>query len=190
MSNSVFFTSDTHFGHKKLSDLRGFPNVEVHDQTLIDNWNSVITKGDRVYHLGDVALGCKKERTIEILSSLNGQIYLLRGNHDDRIFSDSDICKRFVWCRSEHYFTVNDQKIHLLHYAMRVWRSSHRGSWHLYGHSHGSLRDAFYDEKSLSMDVGVDCHNFTPISFEQVADRMRNKQFSPVDHHGDHSSSF
>ncbi len=39
------------------------------------------------------------------------------------------------------------------HYAQRVWEHSHHGSWHVYGHSHGSLPD---DIKSKSIDVGVD----------------------------------
>jgi len=64
---------------------------------------------------------------------------------------------------------------------MRVWNKSHHGAWHLYGHSHGTLPD---DKNSLSFDVGVDCHNFTPINFEQVSAIMKKKNFKPIDHHG------
>jgi calcineurin-like phosphoesterase family protein len=71
--------------------------------------------------------------------------------------------------------------ITLLHYALRVWNKSHYSSWHLYGHSHGSLPD---DPNSMSFDVGIDCHNYTPISFEQVKAIMARKTYVPVDHHG------
>lgn len=74
----------------------------------------------------------------------------------------------------------NGQRIILCHYAFRVWNSSHHGSWHLYGHSHGSLPD---DLGALSWDVGSDNNNFTPISFEQVKEIMSHKTFVPVDHH-------
>ena len=50
---------------------------------------------------------------------------------------------------------------------MRVWDRSHYGSWHLFGHSHGALPGY-----GLSLDVGVDCTGFKPISLEQVAEKM------------------
>jgi calcineurin-like phosphoesterase family protein len=36
---------------------------------------------------------------------------------------------------------------------------------------------------SLSMDVGVDCHNYFPISFEKIKEVISRKQFKSVDHH-------
>jgi len=59
---------------------------------------------------------------------------------------------------------------------MRTWNASHHGVWHLYGHSHGTLSD---DEKALSIDVGVDCHNFYPISYEEVKELMKAKKWTP-----------
>ena len=64
----------------------------------------------------------------------------------------------------------------LLHYAMKIWRSSFRGTWHLYGHSHGSLPD---DPNSLSFDVGVDCHDYYPISYKEVKAIMAKKTWTP-----------
>ena len=76
----------------------------------------------------------------------------------------------FGWIQDYYELKVADadapsgkQLIVLCHYAFRVWRNAHHGSWHLYGHSHGSLPSA-----GRSMDVGVDCHDFSPISYEQV----------------------
>jgi calcineurin-like phosphoesterase family protein len=64
---------------------------------------------------------------------------------------------------------------------MKVWNKSHHGAWHLYGHSHGSLPD---DINSLSFDVGVDSHDYKPISYEEVKRIMKKKIFKPLDHHG------
>jgi calcineurin-like phosphoesterase family protein len=58
---------------------------------------------------------------------------------------------------------------------MRVWRASHFGSWHLFSHSHGNLPEL---QGALSFDVGVDCHDFEPIAYEQVKARMAKKSIS------------
>lgn len=56
------------------------------------------------------------------------------------------------------------------------------GKIHLTGNSHGSLPD---DNTQLRIDVGVDCHDFYPISFSEVKDIMSKKKYSPIDHHGE-----
>ncbi len=67
---------------------------------------------------------------------------------------------------------INDHVIVLCHYAMRGWHHSFRGSWHLYGHSHGRLPD---DPAAQSMDVGVDTHEFRPWHLDEIAARMNHK---------------
>ena len=46
------------------------------------------------------------------------------------------------------------------------------GAWQLYGHSHGNLPD---DPLSLSIDVGVDSHEFCQWHFEEVQVIMKGK---------------
>jgi calcineurin-like phosphoesterase family protein len=47
----------------------------------------------------------------------------------------------------------------------------HHGAWHLYGHSHGAL-----PPYGKSFDVGVDCWNYKPVSFEQVQEKMNQQE--------------
>jgi len=79
----TFLISDTHFGHKNIlryePDLRPFASVEEMNETLIENWNSVVGKNDICWHLGDVLFGAK---AFELLSRLNGCKKLVMGNHD------------------------------------------------------------------------------------------------------------
>ena len=63
---------------------------------------------------------------------------------------------------------------------MKVWNTSHYGTWHLYGHSHDNLVD---DPHAYSMDVGVDANNYKPLNIEDIGRHMENKVFKPVDHH-------
>ena len=87
----IWFTSDSHFNHAnilkftdwdKVTPIRpGFKNVNDMNEVLIENWNSVVKNGDKVYHLGDVAFGNVADFG-PIMRRLNGSKRLLLGNHD------------------------------------------------------------------------------------------------------------
>ena len=86
MSN-VYVIADTHFNHSGILNFpprKGlFSSIEEHDQTLIDNWNSVVTKKDIVYHLGDVGWEKGQYLSKGVLPFLNGRKFLIAGNHDE-----------------------------------------------------------------------------------------------------------
>ena len=180
MSN-IFFTSDHHFGHKNIIKFsnRPFSSVEEMDETMIQRWNEKIGPDDEVYHLGDVSFHSPGNLK-KILYRLNGKIYLIKGNHEKPAMA----CHfRFEWVKDYFELVIQDeefkkghQKLILFHYAQRVWNAGHYGTYHLYGHSHGNLPD---DPKSLSFDVGVDCHNFYPLSYEEVKGIMKQKEWVP-----------
>lgn len=85
---TTWFTSDLHFGHARVIEYsnRPFRNVDEMDAALIDNWNAFVQSGDQVHVVGDFSFH-KPERTLSILSSLQGQIGLVLGNHDKRTAS-------------------------------------------------------------------------------------------------------
>lgn len=177
-------TSDTHWGHSNVIKYcnRPFKDCEEMDEAMIKRWNEKVNPGDTVLHVGDFSFH-RPEVTKKIISRLNGQIHLVAGNHDKLTIKG---CKdSFASVRDLREIKVidgtNTQRIMLCHYALRVWKGSHHGVWNLYGHSHGSLSD---DNTLLSMDVGVDTNNFYPYTFDQIKQRMANKTWKPVDHHG------
>ena len=174
----VFFTADTHFGHRNIIAYanRPFASVEEMDEVLIERWNERVRPHDVVYHLGDFSL-TRGPRTGEILRQLNGEIHIVWGNHDRAAYA---IRERFASCHDYLQITVEGQFVVCFHYALRVWNKSHRGSWQLYGHSHGTLPD---DPHARSMDVGVDCNDFYPFSYDEVAQHMTTKEYRPVDCH-------
>lgn len=178
---NCWFTSDTHFHHANIIKYcnRPFADTVEMNNALIENWNSVVGDNDLVYHLGDFAFGREDFMFDMLIKRLKGKIVFLKGNHDRLAWRNRD--KFFAHSDSYREIEVNGKDITLCHYAMRVWNKSHHGAWHLYGHSHGTLPD---DPNALSFDCGVDCHNYTPISFEQVEAIMAKKTFKPIDHHG------
>jgi calcineurin-like phosphoesterase family protein len=178
---AVWFTSDTHFGHANIIKYckRPFESVEEMDETLVYNWNSVIRPGDSVYHLGDLCFH-RPDRAARLVSRLMGQIFLVKGNHD-RDATVKAIASHLQWVKDYFELKVDGQRIVLCHFPFLTWNKSHHGSWHLHGHSHGTLPD---DPNACRIDVGVDCHTYAPVSFERVKQLMETKDFKPVDHHG------
>lgn len=182
----IWFTSDTHFGHKNIIKFSNRPFKDEHhmNEELIRLWNSVVDEDDDVYHMGDVSL-TNNGITNSILNRLNGNIHLITGNHEKSITGHKDNRDRFVWIRPYHEMYIDKQFIVLCHYGMRVWNKSHHGSWMLYGHSHDSME---YEPWGRSMDVGVDSAyrilgKYRPFSFDEVAKIMSKREHNPVDHH-------
>lgn len=175
---TVFFTSDTHLGHANVIKHANRPFIGLDDMhaAIIDNWNKTVTPADTVYHLGDVVW--KDSLMEEIVSKLHGTKYLLWGNHDS-----NRVRNHRIWDGSyaDLELKLPDEPLIVLHhYAKRVWNRSHYGALMLYGHSHGSLPG-----DSQSLDVGVDCWDFTPVSLAQIKARLATlPKRNSVDHHG------
>jgi calcineurin-like phosphoesterase family protein len=130
------------------------------DDALIDNFNKVVTNDDIVYHLGDFSFGDNVEY---YLRRLNGkEHHLILGNHDrkNRIGNNFSSVQDVALLNMKRY-----PNIWLSHYAHRVWPSSHRGSIHLFGHSHGNLK---IEAGIMAVDVGVDVWNYSPVSLDEI----------------------
>lgn len=185
--DKIWFTSDTHYGHANVIKYanRPFKDVQEMNEAMIANWNRVVGHNDIVYHIGDFAFIRNEDDVLAILNRLVGRKILILGNHDRKM--TSKVKSQFQFVTPYYELKVQDPDAHngrqdivLMHYSMRVWNKSHYGAWQLYGHSHGSLPDM---DTMLSMDVGVDCTDYTPISYDQVKAVMKTKRFVPIDHH-------
>ena len=170
---NVFFTSDTHLQHKNIIKYcnRPFKTVRDMDSALIKNWNAVVGADDIVFHGGDFCFGSKSSWAY-LCDALNGKKYLAAGNHDANITPDKfvDVQHLFnVRILGDEEIASDGQRITVCHYPMVSWYQSHRGSWQLYGHVHGGLSNKG-DVRTTpnQLDIGVDVHDFTPISYEQV----------------------
>lgn len=85
--SKTFVIADLHFGHQGVcnftrddgSKLRPWSYYKDMDAALIENWNAVVAKEDKVYVLGDVAM---HHRSIAKIGECNGDKVLIKGNHD------------------------------------------------------------------------------------------------------------
>ena len=103
---NIFVIGDLHFGDSDMctildgndAPLRPFSSVQEHDESLIENWNKVVTHpSDKVYVLGDIA---QKPKDIDNFSKLMGKKILIRGNHD--IYDIKFYSKYFKDIRATH----------------------------------------------------------------------------------------
>lgn len=158
---TIWFTADNHFGHKNIIKYcnRPFKSAADMDQAMIANWNRVVHANDMVFHLGDVAF-MEVGKAKHILQGLHGKIVLITGNHDK---TRLETLPRWEAVHNYLETTIEGQRIVLSHYAMEDWNGAFHGSWMLHGHSHGRL-----DKGNNRVDVGVDCWNYTPVSFEEL----------------------
>lgn len=195
---NYWFTGDTHFGHHNIMKYcnRPFDNVTEMNKKLIENVNQYVKPNDCLIHLGDWSFNKSGYTPSVFRNQINVKnIIFIIGNHDPknkRGVPKNEFTSIFTECHFMLERKIFNQSIVFLHYAMLVWNKSHYGSWHLYGHSHGSLRD---NPNSLSFDVGVDSiakylnkktllpENYRPISFDEIKHIMSAKKFEPVDHH-------
>lgn len=174
-----YFSADWHLSHKNIIgyDNRPFRDIYEMNDTILENYLTIVNPEDNFYFLGDFCFN--NRQTEEFLSELHGNLFFIRGNHDK-----SDTIKLYqkygVYLGEQKKITVEGQEIILNHYGMRVWDRSHRGSWQLHGHSHGSLKD---DPNLLSIDVGCMLHDYKPLEFAQIQKIMSKKQWKAVDHH-------
>lgn len=164
--SKIWFTSDTHFGQERTFkySMRGmyFNDVEHADLAMIERWNGIVDKEDTVYHLGDFG-------NFEVAKQLNGKIHLLFGNYE------RDGKGGFITPEQENYFefvrkgevvTLVDQKLVLVHEPSHMSYSEDNmkdGYFGLFGHIHEKQK-----VKRNALNVGVDVHNFTPVSLETV----------------------
>lgn len=175
-----FYISDWHYGHENIMvfDNRPFKTLEEMNAALVERWNSVVTSSDIVYVLGDM-FWCKSSEAIPILDRLNGQKFLIRGNHDR--CNDGRFLKKFA--KVTEYLEVEDdgRKVVLCHYPIPCFKNHFYGWYHLYGHVHNSfeanmmehtkyLMQELYGHQCLMFNVGamMPWMDYTPRTLNQI----------------------
>lgn len=158
----TFLISDTHFGHANILTfkdsneefIRPFKSLEEMNETMVDNWNRVVSSDDKVYHLGDV---CFTYRWLsDVMPRLNGTKVLIKGNHDTLKLNQYQ-----QYFKDVRAYWILDKYI-LSHIPIHP-ESLNRWKTNIHGHLHTNrLADNRY------INVSVEQINYTPIDFEEI----------------------
>ncbi len=180
----VFFTSDLHFGHESsiLFDKRGFKTVEEMDEELIRRWNAKVGKGDLVYVIGDFIWKSYYEEAKNLIKRLNGQIILIKGNHD-KFLVNSAAKKALAGIKEKDDICVTledgtKRRCILNHHYTPFYDGFRYGAIHLHGHSHLS-KEAEYERfitEGLRLagfnveiyNVGCMYWNYEPVTLDEI----------------------
>lgn len=184
---ATYFTSDLHHKHKKIlnfTERNKVTDVENHTDWLVSVWNSRVKPGDTVYHLGDISFSNRYLQLSQFVSRLNGDIYLIKGNHDNPQFMKQLLKdKLIVWYGDYKEIVINQVKTVLFHYPISSWRAMHYGSYHLFGHCHGN-----FNPPGKSIDVGLDSvynlfGEYKVLSENEIDEFLKEREINAVDHH-------
>jgi len=178
---AVFLVSDTHFGHAGVcrfmrndgvTKLRPWDNPEDMDEAMVKAWNETVRPNDKVYHLGDVVINRK---ALSIMSRLNGDKVLIRGNHD--IFRDDEYRLYFRELRAYH--VMNGM---ILSHIPIHEESLGRFGVNIHGHTHANrvMKNDPFGHRERMIDpryhcVCVEQTDFRPILFEDVMKRIKEE---------------
>lgn len=174
MSN-IFLCSDHHFHHQNIltfkredgSPLRVFNDVNHMNEYMVMQHNRVVSPSDKVYFLGDVTMS-RNTVGLQILSRMNGEKILIKGNHD--LASASTYLTYFKDIRGTHQF----DGMLLSHIPIHP-DSLSRWKCNVHGHLHANrvkLPNGHIDERYQSVCM-EQLDDYTPISLEQLKSRMK-----------------
>ena len=189
-TSETWFTSDWHLGHVNIINFchRPFSSVEEMNETIIERHNSRVSPTDKVFVLGDVALG-KIDESLALVLRMNGTKYLIPGNHD-RCWSGHAKSRPIDTTRyTEVGFTVigedltyrqpkdlifggglrmchfpyagdsHDEDRYAEHRPVQKWGKE----WLIHGHVHNAWK-----VKDQQINVGVDVWDFYPVPLSTI----------------------
>lgn len=180
--DKLFFTSDLHFNHFNICKYthRPFASRQEMNDALIANWNAVVPKDGYVICCGDFMLNhkCDIEAYLKIMRQLNGNIVLVRGNHDIISLSIRPQ-ENMIAVVDMAMIEVEGIKIMASHYPMLAYPADYQVFGHIHtlkdGTCYGIDGDVNEKLRKTQYDVGVDQNDYKPISYWELVDIFRNK---------------
>jgi hypothetical protein len=162
-----------------VTKLRPWDNAEEMDEAMVAAWNDRVRPTDKIYHLGDVVIN---RRSLSIMSRLNGDKVLIRGNHD--IFKDDDYRQYFRELRAYHVMNG----LILSHIPVHS-ESLGRFGCNIHGHLHANrvmkprgvnvkTGEVLYGDEIDPRYYNVSVEqlpNFAPILFEDVLKQIKEQ---------------
>lgn len=189
-----FFTSDLHLGHENLviKGYRSFSSVDEMNDTLIDNWNDLVSEDDIVVILGDVVMG-QRAKTLPLVRRLNGFKMLYCGNHDYPWVG----CSAKERAKISDYFNlggldyiepngsgqmdIGGHQVNLCHFPysgdhtdeerFTEHRPADNGNVLLHGHVHD-----MWKVNGRQINVGVDVWDFCPVPKSDILDLINEME--------------
>lgn len=180
---NIWLTSDPHWHHRKVSEIRGFDTPEEHDDALLGEYVDYIRPNDRTWWLGDLT-ATSPQPGFEAIAKIPGKHHLVWGNHDnghpmhrdsyrrqDRYRPYFESMQAFIRRRAAgreylmcHFPYAGD---HTEVQRYDQYRLPDLGTPLVHGHTHSTEAISFTERGTLQVHVGVDAW-FRPVNLDEV----------------------
>jgi len=179
----IYFTSDLHFYHTNIIKYcsRPFHTVKEMNETLISNYNSVVSEEDTVYILGDITIKRNSsfiDKIAIMVNLLRGTKHLILGNHDK--YSEEFYLNNCGFASVNRELELDNMV--LVHEPMR-FSEKHSGKLLLHGHCHFPFPRGYHDNflrTEKVYDVGVDANNYRPVSLMHIEEVFNENNYSRI----------
>lgn len=152
--------------------------VEIMNNKIRDNWNSVVAPDDDIWIIGDYAMGMI-DKAPAFIRSMHGRKHLIRGNHDEVLIKRVQEGREgytdlFNTVRNDYrlkYKTTDTGRktlINLYHFPVSHWEGMNQGTLMIHGHLHGTPSG----NTGRIKDVGIDTNNLFPYKLDDVVNEM------------------
>lgn len=190
--DATYFTGCMHLQHKNItrgesswSDLSGTRNFKTTEEMtdIVMGSFADLEFNDTLFILGDVIFGKKSNLDYYLDRIPAGNIIYIYGNHDEWMRKEYTHHKlAFIGDYLEVY--VDYKLVCMSHYPAAVWNESHKGSYYLHSHSHGTYYPGLPTtlDQGKILDVGWDVWG-RPVGFNGVKKVMEQKHSVFKDHH-------
>jgi calcineurin-like phosphoesterase family protein len=151
-----------------MSIKRGFSCADEMNDHIIKCWNSVISKRDLVFILGDVTM--EKVRDYPILDQLKGNKTVVLGNHDE----PQHVKELLKYVNKVAGMIEYKKMVILTHCPIHPSQLEFRYSYNIHGHVHeNSILDPNHDKAWGKLDpryinVCAEMINYTPVEFSKL----------------------
>ena len=168
----TWFTAHFHLGHANIIGYssRPFATIEEMDQAILERLNALVKPNDTLYFLGDFCMG-SQARVLAYRRRIRcKRIFAVPGNHD----KPGAQAERRIFLARQSGRSVDsrtaDRALSLCPARLEPVQSRIMASLRPLS---GRLPEV---PNSLSLDVGVDRHDFRPWLFDEIADLMRKRR--------------
>jgi len=162
----IFMTSNLQLGRPSAIGKwkRPFDTVNQMDDTLIENWNKVVTNNDTVYCLGNFAWDPKT--AYDSMLRLKGKKYYIIGENDQPLL---DLAKKKTLPVNNtivsDIFLQNSVESILSYWPLKEWLNKSKGYWHVTGYPNRKHKTV---PKNKIINCSTDQCNYKPQDINSI----------------------
>ena len=163
---------------------RGFASTEEMEDVIVENFNSILTKRDVLYHLGDFYWNNDMEGIRKFIARLKfKKLIFLKGNHDKPLIKYMKQTKDSrLELYSDLFLKDSGYELHLYHYPVFCYDKKYNNGQlkeykyiGLHGHQHKNQNGELMKVKG-AVNVNVDMNIYMPLNIDDIVEIVKNQE--------------